>query len=176
MHSNRQKDAHIQAAQFMGDPAVFVSRELKKNHTSVTSQPPDKGTEGRSRRLRSANNGEGEEEEEEARRKGNVDGKERERRNGEPQLLHCYYAWATRSTAVQAYWLPRGLWGCHLCSTTHTSSHNPLPLFTLDQLQRSSTPNYVRGAHSSLCSKVYTSYLTFMSLSSLHHPVLSHLQ
>lgn len=79
---------------------------------------------------------------------------------------NCYNAiMCGQHAAAQASWLPRGSWGCHLCSTTHTSSHNPLPLFALDQLQRLSTPNYVRSAHSSLCSKVYTSYLTFMSFS-----------
>ena len=46
------------------------------------------------------------------------------------------------STAVrEPPWLPGG--GNVICVLQHTSTHNPLPLFTLDQLQSSSTPNYL---------------------------------
>lgn len=61
-----------------------------------------------------------------------------------------------QNSRVQASWLQSG--GNVISLPQHTSVHNPLPLFTLDQLQSSSTLHYLGLTHEAhLC--------TFFSLS-----------
>lgn len=109
--------------------------------------------------------------------------KERERREAELHGLHSHYVWATHSKAV---YKPLGYRVVGMSSVLqHTSTHNPHPLFTLDQHQSSSTPNYlgfdtVHQAHVHIppvapryTHHIYDVCFFPLSLSSFHRPRFS---
>lgn len=93
-----------------------------------------------SKRLMSGNNGQ-EEQAKEKRISGHTIWRKRYRKKERrrPAVTFPLCVGDAQHSSAQASWLPDG--ENVISVRQHTSTHNPLPLFTLDQLQSSSSPN-----------------------------------